>query len=207
MSWSQDGKYLVFWVQDPKNAGDIWVYSFEEKKASRLIATESNETHPQISPDGKWISYTANDKDHRNEIYIQPFPTGNDRYQISNDGGDWSRWRGDSKELFYQSLGIPATPGLSQGATAYTALLFSSSIDVKGPVLEAGLPRQVTIFPVINIPHSGGSYYHYAVDPTGKRFLAAQFVTSTAGTLSTQIGPDTFSGLTVVLNWRAAPKK
>ena len=207
MSWSSDGKYLVFWVQDPITAGDIWVYTFADKKASKLIATKSNETHPQISPDGKWIAYTDNSKDNKNEIYVQPFPAGTDRYQISNDGGGWPRWRGDSKELFFQSIGNPGTPGVSLGATVFPALLFSASIEVRGPVLEPGAPRQVTIFPVINLPHSGGSYYHYAVDPTGQRFLAAQFVAFTAATGPAQIGPDTFSGLTVTLNWTSTLKK
>src|SRR5215831_16906046 len=206
-SWSPDGKRLVFWVQDPKTAGDIWVLTVEDKKAAKLIATAFNEIHPQISPDGKWIAYTDNSKDNRNEIYVQPFPSGTDRYQISNDGGDWPRWRGDSKELFYHSIGPPNTPGMSAGATAFQGLLFSASIDVKGAVLEPGAPRQIVVFPAINLPHSGGSYHPYAADPKGERFLVPQFVPPATATTGTQIGPDTFSGLTVALNWTSPLKK
>jgi len=36
-----------------------------------------------------------------NEIYVRPFPTGDDKCQISVDGGSEPRWRGDGKELFY----------------------------------------------------------------------------------------------------------
>ena len=207
MSWSPDGKRIVFWVQDPKTAGDVWVLTVDDKKASKLIATAFNEIHPQISPDGKWIAYSDNSKDNRYEIYVQPFPSGTDRYQISNDGGDWPRWRGDSKELFYHSIGVPQTPGVSMGATAFGGLLFSASIDVKGPVLEPGAPRQIVIFPAINLPHSGGVYHPYAVDPKGERFLIPQLVPPATATTGTQIGPDTFSGLTVALNWTSALKK
>ena len=103
MSWSPDGKRIVFWVEDLKTGSDLWVLTLEDKKAAPLVATPFSETHGQISPDGKWIAYTSNSKDARNEIYVQPFPTGSGGWQVSNAGGDWPRWRGDSKELFYHS--------------------------------------------------------------------------------------------------------
>jgi len=207
MSWSPDGKRIVFWIQDPKTSGDVWVLTPDDKKASPLLNTPFNEIHPQISPDGKWLAYADNSKDNRYEIYVQPFPTGTDHYQISNDGGDWPRWKGNTKELFYLSLGNPNAPGTSLGATAYAALLFKAATETKGPVMEPGPPQQVLIFPSINVPHSGGSYFPYAIDPTGERFLVPQFVPSGGAAAGTQIGPDTFSGLTVALNWTSALKK
>jgi hypothetical protein len=39
------------------------------------IATPFNETHGQISPDGKWFAQASNSTG-RNEIYVQPFPEG-----------------------------------------------------------------------------------------------------------------------------------
>lgn len=47
-SWAPDGKRLVFWAQDPKTSGDIWVLTLEDKKAAKLIATPFNEIHAQL---------------------------------------------------------------------------------------------------------------------------------------------------------------
>jgi eukaryotic-like serine/threonine-protein kinase len=184
------------------------VLTVDDKKAAKLIATPFNETHAQISPDGKWIAYTDNSKDNRNEVYVRPFPSGTDVYQISNNGGDWPRWRGDSKELFFHSIGQVQTPGVNAGTVAFSGRLLSVSINVNGAALEAGAPEEIVIFPALNLPHSGGSYHSYAVDPSGQRFLVMQFAPSGGTAVTTnQIGPDTFSGLTVAINWVSALKK
>jgi len=207
-SWSPDGKRLVFWVQDIKTAGDIWVLTLEDKKAAKLIATPFNEIHPQISPDGKWIAFTDNSKDGRNEIYVQPFPSGAGRYQISNNGGDWPRWRGDSKELFFHSVGGTGNLGANAGPINFQGTLFSAPVNANGSSLEPGSPREVLQFVAQNLPHSGGAYQTYAVSPDGQRFLVPQYVPSVAAsTGTTQISPDTFSGLTIAINWAASLKK
>jgi TolB protein len=87
MSWSPDGKRIVFWVEDPKTGSDLWVLTTEDKKAAPLVATPFNETHGQISLDGKWIAYTDNSKDGRNEIYVKAFPVGSGGWQVSFSGG------------------------------------------------------------------------------------------------------------------------
>ena len=207
MSWV--GKHIVFWVQDPKAAGDIWVLTTDDKKAEKLIATPFNETHPQISPDGKWLAYTSNSKDDRREIYVRPFPSGTDLYQISDNGGDWPRWRSDSKELFYHSLGVFQNPSVT-GNPAFGGPMYSVLLSVKGSVLEREPPSPIRGFPALNIPHSGGSYHTYAVDPTdrkGERFLVMQFVPPASFATPAQLGPDPSSGLTVALGWTSALRK
>ncbi len=103
MSWSKDDARIVFWVQDPKTGSDLWVLTLADKKAEPLIATPFNETHAQISPDGKWLAYASDSKDGRYEIYVKPFPAGSGGWQVSYSGGAWPRWRKDTKELFFHA--------------------------------------------------------------------------------------------------------
>ena len=205
MSWSPDGKRIVFWVQDPKGLGDLWVLTLDDKKAAPLIATTFNETHGQISPDGKWIAYTSNSTG-RPEVYVQPFPEGAGRWQVSFHGGDWPRWRGDSKELFYHSIAPqmdnPPFPGIFRGGA-----LFAAPMTAKGAAMEPGIPQPFVRINANNSPHSGGDYQTYAASADGKRFLMIQYA-GFAGAGSSAIGPEPGRPyLRVAINWASSLKK
>ena len=201
MSWSPDGKRIVFWVQDPKTGGDLWVLNRRRQESGEpLIATLFNETHGQISPDGKWIAYTSN-LTGRNEIFVQPFPSGAGRAQVSFHGGDWPRWKGDGKELFYHSIANTQDQAARFDAFANGPLL---SAAVAG--LVAGTPKEVIRMAAINLPHSGGDYQTYAVSADGQRILGLEYVNSTA-TASGTNGPEPDDNFTVAMHWAAGMKK
>jgi Tol biopolymer transport system component len=202
MSWSKDEARIVFWVQDPKTASDLWVLTVADKKAEPLIATPFNEVHAQISPDGKWLAYASDSKDSRYEIYVKPFPTGNGGWQVSYAGGDWPRWRKDTKELFFHApVALGAGTPYPFGGPLSVAVINTAS-----GIFEAGPPRDLVVFPALNVPHTGGQYHPYAVSPDGERFLIVQWVPPPSA-VTGQIGPDTFSGLTVAMNWTQGLKK
>jgi Tol biopolymer transport system component len=202
MSWSPDDKYIVFWVQDPKTGSDLWMLNLEDKKAAPLIASPFNETHAQISPDGKWIAYASDSKDNRFEIYVRPFPAGSGGWQVSFTGGDWPRWRGDTKELFYH---VPVAPG-SGVPYPFGGPIYAVDVTTSTGIFEPGSPREILIFPALNVPHSGGDYHPYAVSRDGQRFLMLQFVVP-ATVASDLISPDMYNALTVALNWTSSLKK
>ena len=54
-----------------------------------------------ISPDGKWVAY-ASDESGNWEIYVTTFPGADGKWQVSRGGGTQPRWRGDSKEIYYE---------------------------------------------------------------------------------------------------------
>ena len=99
--WSPDGKYILYEKVDPKSKFDLWVLPTSgDNKPVPYLQTESNEAHARFSPNGKWVAY-ASDESGRTELYVQSFPAGRGKWQISTSGGDQPSWRRDGKELFY----------------------------------------------------------------------------------------------------------
>lgn len=101
-SWSRDGRYLLF----EKNGGaktrfDLWVLPMiGDPTPFPYLETTFQEAHSQFSPDGRWVAY-ASDESGRPEVYIQSFPIGNGKWQVSTAGGDQPQWGADGKEMFY----------------------------------------------------------------------------------------------------------
>src|SRR5262249_44670832 len=80
---------------------DIWVLPLSgDKKARPFLQTPFTKVTPVFSPDSHWLAY-ASDESGRFEIYVQPFPDGGRRVQISRDGGMQPKW--SSSELFYRN--------------------------------------------------------------------------------------------------------
>jgi Tol biopolymer transport system component len=204
MSWSPDGKRLVFWTHSPKTLGDIMILPMEgDKKPVPFLASSRNETHPQVSPDGKWIAYTS-DLTGRKEVYVQPFPTGTGRWQISPDAGlrgDWPRWRKDSQELYYHSLGDAGAYGAYTNGSAILGPVYAVSIKATGGSIEAGAPKEVLRMLALRYPHPGADYHTYGVSADGQQFLSFQRVMTSAAATA-QILPEVpIPGLTVAMHW------
>jgi Tol biopolymer transport system component len=99
--WSRDGRFIIYRQDDPKTKSDVWVLPMTgSDKAKPVVQTDANEITGTISPDGQWLSY-ASDASGRYEVYVQGFPGGGGKRQVSTGGGTHPRWRRDGRELFY----------------------------------------------------------------------------------------------------------
>ena len=156
--WSRDGRTLLFedksegktslWAVDPTTRG----------KPYRLTNTPFREEYGRFSPDGHLIAYLS-DETGRNEVYVQPFPVADRRWQISTTGaGQRPLWRSDGKELFYVSA---------------DNRMMSVNVEL-GPEFRAGKPRALFLLGEASAPgraSATNSATRYAVTPDGQRFL------------------------------------
>jgi Tol biopolymer transport system component len=190
MSWSDDGNIILFFVANAKTNNDVWALQLTtgERKAIPVLQTTFTESHPQISPDGKWFAYSSNETG-RSEIYIQSFPPGAGKWQISTNGGVFSRWRPDGRELFYQE-------------TASFGNLMAVKIQTTGTSLESSTPVALFETEYNNGAIRGhtGNWNTFAVSADGNRFLIPR-------PESTGSRAPTPAPITVVLNWTSTLPK
>jgi serine/threonine-protein kinase len=154
-SWSPDGKILSFSEARPETKLDIWLLYVEEpRRAESFLQTEFDEEHPMISPDGRWIAYTSNESG-RSEVYVQPFPNGGRKWQISTDGGSGPRWARNGQELFYH-----------KGPRMMVVAVETAADFIAG--------RPEFLFEVDGLYDVGQGGPNYDITPDGKRFVFTQ---------------------------------
>jgi len=97
-----DGKTLVA-DHGPIGNTTIWTYPLgEPDKASALMEATGMQTEGRISPDGRWMSFTAL-QGGRLEAFVVAFPSGTGRQQVSAAGGSEARWAPDGRTLYFVS--------------------------------------------------------------------------------------------------------
>jgi eukaryotic-like serine/threonine-protein kinase len=181
-TWSPDGRFIIFLRRGVKTRMDMYALPlFGERREYLLMSSPFNEQTPQLSPDGRWLTY-ASDETGEQEIYVQSFSAdgklGADRKRVSTAGGRYPVWRHDGSELFYV-----AADGQMMSVTTRTT----------GTEFEFSVPK--ALFKTRMLAWTT-NFHEFDVSPDGQQFLI--------GTLS---GEPTASPPTVILNWTAAFKK
>jgi len=187
MSWSPDSKSIVYQMTGHNGGVDLWVLPLAgDKKPTPFLQSPFRNSHPQVSPDGRWVAYGSNETG-RGEIYVRPFPSGEGKWQISTNGGTFPRWRRDGKELFYMN---PSSLGK----------MISVKVNPAGLTFEYGDPAELFDTGYVELGHLGMNYHTYVVSPDGQHFLIPR--PESGGSEENASAP-----ITVVLNWTAGLKK
>jgi eukaryotic-like serine/threonine-protein kinase len=104
-AWSPDGRDLAFirpraGGNGTNNVSNIFILSAGKSIAQPLQDSQFDQMHPDFSPNGKWIAYDSTESTPK-QVYVQGYPDGGERVQISTDGGTDPAFSRDGKELFY----------------------------------------------------------------------------------------------------------
>jgi Tol biopolymer transport system component len=175
--WSPDGRYFLV---DRGNIGasQIVVYPIAEPaKTYPLVQTSFLHRSGQFSPDGRWVTYISQQTG-RNEVYVTSFPGGEQRTQVSGNGGRQPRWSPDGRAIYF----VTASDELAV-----------ATVDGSGPRFVVKETRPLFRVNMYTGPRSG--MYGYAVSPDGKRLLI------------NDAGDATVPRVALVTNWTAGLKK
>ena len=153
------GKSLLFWAFGQGINGtrlDIISMTGDPKRTTFLPTPTSQGV---FSPDGRSVMYTSTESG-RQEVYVVPYPSPSRRWQLSNAGGTFPRWRRDGREAYYagrdnrlMAVSLSGTPN-------------DLHVDVPRPLFEI---------------RPGGRGAFYAVSPDGSRFLVNMLRETSAG--------------------------
>ena len=95
---SPDATYVVFSFQD-----DLWKVAMDGGEAVRITAMPGKETYPRISPDGKWIAFSASPTGNE-DVYVMPATGGEIRQLTFHTAGDKvESWSWDNAWIYFTS--------------------------------------------------------------------------------------------------------
>jgi serine/threonine-protein kinase len=132
--WSRDGRFVLFTRGPDAATLDLHVFSIERQVEAPLLQTPFSEGSARFSPNNRWVAYESNESG-QPEIYVRPFVVGADgkpsvgaKWRVSLNGGRTPRWRGDGREIIYQSV---------------TGDFMAADVSVAGNDLETSVPRRL----------------------------------------------------------------
>lgn len=95
---SPDGETIVFSFE-----GDLWKVPAKGGDALRLTAMRGSEVMPRISPDGKWLAFSA-DQNGNMDVYVMPMEGGEMRQLTHHESSDEvDSWSWNNEEIYFTS--------------------------------------------------------------------------------------------------------
>jgi Tol biopolymer transport system component len=209
--WSKDGRYIAY-KKGPDGAEDLWILPlFGDKKPFPIVQGPYHKDEPQFSYDGKWLAYSSDESGGVFQVFITSFPGGEQKLQVSKDGGGQPRWKSDGKELYFRSLAnevmaVDVTLGAKPSAAVPHMLFggFLGSQTSQDPrrhqwnVIPDGQRFLMRIVP--NVTTGRGGIGTAPLVPVNAAIAGA------AAPAASQQQGQVSSGLTVIRNWPALAK-
>jgi eukaryotic-like serine/threonine-protein kinase len=177
---SEDGRYLLYSEVPTANSFDLHFLALDGSGKWPFLTSPAAEVHGQFSPGSppRYVAY-ASDESGSVQVYVRRFSLtgpGEERWQVSTEGGLCPRWRRDGKELFYITR--------DGRMMAVNCTITGNSISFDKPRLLFGGRARV--------PASVLGRFSYSVSADGQRFL-------TLGSSA----PPSASSMELIVNWQS----
>jgi Tol biopolymer transport system component len=166
--WTPDGRTLLY-----NRGGELWSVTPGRTKPAQILPGPFSKQMPRLSPDGRLITYTANDTG-ANQVYVSSLSGEGGRVQVSARGGAGSVWSPDGRRVYFRG---------PIGESHDDIGLLVSEITTQ-PRLSASTPRLMF--------RNNGYIGRFDLSPDGKQFVMITFDTR----------PPSHT-LRMVQNWRA----
>jgi Tol biopolymer transport system component len=152
VEWLADGRIVYLSEIDGSADPEIRLLDVDATAGHSMGTGET----PAVSPDGRWLAYTAT-KTGQTNVVVQAFPGPGSRTQVSAGGGFDPAWSADGRTLYYLKT-LPEAPGSS-------AVL---AVDIAATaVFSAGTPRELFRQPLQRC----ANVRCFDISPDGPRFL------------------------------------
>jgi eukaryotic-like serine/threonine-protein kinase len=120
LAMTRDRQFVLTRRQAAATGVDLQAVSVTDRRVISVTELAGDETEGQFSPDGKWVALVST-LSGRPEVYVQSFPDGSGRTQVSTAGGTQVRWSADGREIFFIAPdGKLMAAGFTAGATPAT---------------------------------------------------------------------------------------
>jgi Tol biopolymer transport system component/tRNA A-37 threonylcarbamoyl transferase component Bud32 len=156
--WSPDGAELFVVGY---NNGGMHGITLSSGSIRRIVDLPADVGFPELSPDGKWLTYTAGESGSTQpEVFVQPWPALDRKWKVSTEGGNSPVWTRHGAELVYSHF-LPAD---SAGESPQRMMSVQVTL---GPAFSA--PREL----FTSVFNSGNPIRSWDVTADGSRFLVA----------------------------------
>jgi Tol biopolymer transport system component len=152
--WTPDGK-LVVNRAPASGGGGFWIVPVTAGEKPVLYMASPVRFGADLSPDGRWLAYTAGANAGEGQIFLQAFPDARGgKWPVSAVGASHPRWSHDGQELYFMAGG------------QLNAVTVSTS-----PGVAIGQPKGLFAIEGRGMGDPGGSLYPYDVLPKDQGFV------------------------------------
>src|SRR5437660_8665471 len=96
-----------------------------DRRPALYLPPTADRRDARFSPNGRFVAYSSDESASSVQVFVETFPAGGGKWQISTNGGIRPVWRADGRELYYlgahaelMAVPIVLTPQFTPGTPA-----------------------------------------------------------------------------------------